>query len=362
MPPPTETVSLLSSLRHGDETAIQKAVDSAVVGGPALRDFFNELFTFSGEYHRCNWSSDGVVHHPLMELNALKNLASLRLDSPSRLIAEEAATICMKLDQQKQEMKLTVPTPEMLNRPLFTQEFIQAIGEAERERAVLEAAKISAVSDNPVSVIEIMMEIATYHMDRIGSFVYGIFRSAVFSGRDSSETFVKLLLTALMDEPWLMDVAEGNATASLAPYLQDALAKDDHSVIYLFAVGERLWQADSVRQPGFRKGLSVWAADRFEASAEQGSNDSIVSSTEKADILTHLDDENAISLSNAISQAREQQDWSWPVSIAERWIQSSCGDSSQFLLLDSLQSLLRTAPAKLIPVIAERLLVIDRLN
>ncbi len=362
MLPAADTLSLSLSLCHGNETAIQKAVDSAVADGPALRDFFKELFTFSAEYHRCCWASNGVVHHPLMELNALKNLASLRLDFPSRSIAEEAATICMKLKLEKQEMELTVPMPEMLNQPLFTQEFIRAIGEAEREKAFLEAAKISAVSDNPASVIEIMMEIATYHMDRIGSFVYGIFRSAVFSGGGFSDKFVKLLLSALTDEPWPIDVVDGNTMASLTPYLEDALAKDDQLVIFRFAAGKRLWQADNVRQSGFRKGLSFWAAERFDTSAEEEINGSMVSATGKADIITALDEGNSLLLSNAILQRREQQDWSWPVSVAERWIQSDCGAGSQFLLLDSLQSLSRTAPTKLIPVISERLLVTDRLN
>ena len=362
MPPAADTLLLPLSLRHGDETTIQKAVDTAVADGPSLRGFFKELFTFSVKYHRCRWFSDGVAHQPLIELNALKNLASLRLDSPSRSIAEAAVTICMKLKQKKQEVELTIPTPEMLNQPLFTQEFVWAVGEADREKAVLEAAKISAVSDNPASVIEVMMEISTYHMDRIGSFVYSVFRSAVFSGVDSSEKFVKLLLSALTTEPWPMEVLESNAVASLTPYLEDALTKDDHSVISRFAAGERLWRADSVRQSGFRKGLSVWVAERFEVSAEQESNDTMVGATEKAGILMALDEGNVSTLSNAISQARDQEDWSWPVSVAERWIQSSCRDGSQFLILDSLQSLSRTAQAKLIPVIAERLLKTDRLN
>ena len=97
MPPAADTLLLPLSLRHGDETTIQKAVDTAVADGPSLRGFFKELFTFSVKYHRCRWFSDGVAHHPLIELNALKNLASLRLDSPSRSIAEAAVTICMKL-------------------------------------------------------------------------------------------------------------------------------------------------------------------------------------------------------------------------------------------------------------------------
>ncbi len=279
MPSTAEPVSLTSSLLSGDSDAVEIAVGRAVKNGSSLRDFFKKLFTFSAKHHRCRWSSAGSAHHPLMELNALKNLAALRLDSPSRAIAEAATRICRESDLAEQQIELPAPTPEMLSQPLFTQQFVRAVGEGDREKAALEAAKISAVSDNPAAVIEIMMEIATHHMDRLGSFVYGVYRSAVFSGRDTMETFMKLLLSALTDEPWPMEVVEESAASSLSPYFNDALRNTDATVLCRFAAANRLWSSESVRRTGFRKGLSVWAEEQFESSLEQGGNGSIGGAT-----------------------------------------------------------------------------------
>lgn len=362
MPSTAEPVPLASTLLGGDSNDVEIAVERAVKNGSSLRDFFRELFTFSAEHHRCRWSSDGAAYHPLMDLNALKNLAALRLNSPSRSIAEEATRICMEIGRAEQETEPPTPTPEMLNQPLFTQQFVRAVGEADREKAALEAAKISAVSDNPAAVIEIVMEIATHHMDRIGSFVYGVYRSAVFSGRDTMEKFMKLLLSALTNEPWPMEPVEESATSSLSPYLDDVLRSADDAVLCRFAAANRLWSAESVRETGFRKGLSVWAAERFEASGEQESNGSTIDASANADFLVALDEGDLSMLSSAVSQAVSQDDWSWPASVAERWIDSDRQDGSRFLLLDSLQSLSRTAPRGLLPIILEPLIEADRLK
>ncbi|MEE2876357.1 MAG: hypothetical protein VX822_01055 [Candidatus Neomarinimicrobiota bacterium] len=361
MPSTSESHVLASSLNSGDETAIERVVAKAASDGSSLRDFFKELFKYSAKNHRCEWSSDGVALHPLTDLNALKNLAALRLDSPSRSIVKEVTKICLKVDRFEQEFELENPTPIMLNQPLFTQEFIWAVAEADREKAVLEAAKILAVSDNPSVVIEIVMEIATHHMERIGSFAYSVYRSATFSGRDAIGDFLILLLSALTDEPWPLAPVEGNTTSSLTPYLEDVLRRGDDPAFCQFATAARLWSVDSVRQPGFRKGLLVWAQEMFEASAELEHNGSTDGVSAQVSIMTALDEGNISKLSSAVAQARAQNDWSWPTLVAERWIELASGKRSRFLFLDSLQSVSRTAPASLLPLIAERLVEVDRL-
>ena len=121
-----ESTLLALSLIEDDKNKINNLISEVTVNAKTLRMFFRDLLCFSALYQRCSWSKDGVVSHPLIQLNALKNLASLRLEKPSKAIVKRAITISQKSIKPKIAIKSSTFNDAELNKPLLTQEFISA--------------------------------------------------------------------------------------------------------------------------------------------------------------------------------------------------------------------------------------------
>ncbi|MBF88184.1 MAG: hypothetical protein CMG75_00730 [Candidatus Marinimicrobia bacterium] len=354
-----ESTLFASHLIQGDEEQIDNLISKAIVNPENLRDFFKELLCFSALYQRYSWSMDGVAFHPLIQLNALKNLASLRLNQPSKLIAEKAIEISQKSIKSRIDNGELNISDDELNKPLFTHEFISAIKSGDIEKAKIEAKKISMVSDNPSSVIEIIMEIGIMNMDELGAFVYSVYRSSIFSGSKNSHVFIALLLSCLDNRQWSFDIKRENQLSDLSLFMNFALENSNLSELNLFSTAIRLWNGECVRQTNFREGLSFWAINRFDAlSIEESKRTSSINNSKK-DIIYYIKSGNVHDLSNALIRAQSKNEWTWPANLVELWIKSSKSLDINFDHLDSVQSLAKGADPFSMVLIAKRLIEIN---
>lgn len=354
-----ESTLFALSLIENDNNKINNLISEVTVNAKTLRIFFRDLLCFSALYQRCSWSKDGVVSHPLIQLNALKNLASLRLDKPSKAIVKRAITISQKSIKSKIDSRSSTFTDEELNKPLLTQEFISAFKNGDIKKARIEANRISIISDNPSSVIEIMMEIAIMYMDQLGAFVYSVYRSSVFSGSKQSHIFINLLLSSLGNRQWPFDINEDNEFSELSPFMKYVLQNSNFSEFNLFSTATRLWNGESVRQANFKQGLYAWAKKKFDISTDPESNINPSTINYRKDIIYLLERGNADYLSNALIQAQSNNKWTWPLNVVELWIESSKSQNLNFDYLDALQSVARVAEPKSMQLIAKRLLEIN---
>lgn len=243
-----------------------------------------------------------------------------------------------------------------LNQPLFTQDFLQAVADGDGGRARHEAAKIALVSDNPASIIEMMMEVATHHMDGIGAFVYAVYRSAAFCGASHTNCFVQLLLSELTRKPRPLALIDEVRDNDLLPYLAAALEKGEDSDLSLLSTALRLWELDTVRQAGYRKGLSAWAARQFPVQPEAGENGKVARATPVITIMDALETSNREALTALLLAARETESFTWATDLAEKCLEASQVEDTHFVTLDALQALVKASPVPHVPLIAKRLI------
>ena len=356
----TSETPLLSSLSLESElNGLKNVINEAVSSDTTLRLFFKDLFRFSASNHGTYAASDENRTHPLIALNSLKNLAALRLDSPSRPIIEKAIEICHHSQASDDSPAKIELKQEELDQPLFTQDFLRAVVEGDAEKARCEAAKIAVVSGNQVAVIEMMMEVATHHMDELGTFVYGVYRSAVFGGEKEPEPFMNLLLTEVTKQPRPIETADLSGDDSLYPFLGDVLKNSDDRDFSLFSTALRLWETGSPRQSGYRKGLKLWAERQFKSKPLTEETGVLRKESSANSIIKAIKDNNPSQLTHFLFRARAADDWSWTTELAESWIESFEMKESDFLLLDSLQSLIKGVPESFIPLLAVRLLQVN---
>ena len=356
----TSETPLLSSLSlENDLNGLKNVINEAVSSDTTLRLFFKDLFRFSASNHGTYAASDENRTHPLIALNSLKNLAALRLDSPSRPIVEKAIEICHHSQASDDSPAKIELKQEELDQPLFTQDFLRAVVEGDAEKARCEAAKIAVVSGNQVAVIEMIMEVATHHMDELGTFVYGVYRSAVFGGEKEPEPFMNLLLTEVTKQPRPIETADLSGNVSLYPFLGDVLKNSDDRDFSLFSTALRLWETDSPRQSGYRKGLKLWAERQFKSKPLTEETGALRKESSANSIIKTIKDNNPSQLTHFLFRARAADDWSWTTELAESWIESFETKESDFLLLDSLQSLIKAVPESFIPLLAVRLLQVN---
>ena len=356
----TSETPLLSSLSLESElNGLKNVINEAVSSDTTLRLFFKDLFRFSASNHCIYEASYENRTHPLIALNSLKNLAALRLDSPSRPIVEKAIEICHHSQASDDSLAKIELKQEELDQPLFTQDFLRAVVEGDAEKARCEAAKIAVVSGNQVAVIEMIMEVATHHMDELGTFVYGVYRSAVFGGEKEPEPFMNLLLTEVTKQPRPIETADLSGDDSLYPFLGDVLKNSDDRDFSLFSTALRLWETDSPRQSGYRKGLKLWAERQFKSKPLTEETGALRKESSANSIIKAIKDNNPSQLTHFLSRARAADDWSWTTELAESWIESFETKESDFLLLDSLQSLIKGVPESFIPLLAVRLLQVN---
>tara|TARA_B100000686_G_scaffold353207_1_gene457880 strand:+ start:2789 stop:3880 length:1092 start_codon:yes stop_codon:yes gene_type:complete len=354
-----ESTLLALSLIEDDKNKINNLISEVTVNAKTLRMFFRDLLCFSALYQRCSWSKDGVVSHPLIQLNALKNLASLRLEKPSKAIVKRAITISQKSIKPKIAIKSSTFNDAELNKPLLTQEFISAFKHGDIEKARIEASRISIISDNPSSVIEIIMEIAIMYMDQLGAFVYSVYRSSIFSGSKQSHIFINLLLSALGNRQWPVDLIEEKKFSELSPFMEYVLQNSNFSEFNLFSIAMRLWNGESVRKGNFRQGLYAWGEKKFDVLTDLELNINLSTINYRKDIIHLLKKGNPDYLSNALIRAQSNNKWTWPLNVVELWIESSKSHHLNFDHLDALQSIARVADPKSMRFIAKRLLEVN---
>ncbi len=355
----SEKPALSPLFQDNDLNGLKNEIDKTVSSKTALKHFFLDLFQFSASNHRTYTAPDDNSAHPLRTFNSLKNLAALRLESPSRPIVEKSIEICHQFERSGDRPVKPELKEEELQQPLFTQDFLWALTEGETEKARHEAAKIVVVSDNPSAVMEMVMEVTAHHMDALGAFVYGVYRSAVFCGGKKLEPFLDLVLTEVTKRTRPMEVSDSLQYDSLHPFLDDVLRNGDDRIVSLFSTALRLWDMDSVRQSGYRKGLKVWADRKFKPKSFTEDNGVSWKGSPADSVVTAIEGNNLSQLAHTLLWVRSTDDWSWATDLAEKWIESFETEESDFLMLDSLQSFTRVVPEQFMPLLAVRLLKVN---
>jgi len=233
----------LKDIHFKSKSEINSFCLSASSSIKSFKEFFQKLFIFSTSNKIIHKEIGGYFEHPLIELNALKNIASLNLEKPSTEIVLRAIEILLQnlsnqIDSSKSEININ---SEILNSPLLTDVFSRSIINNDYKIARIEASKIIAMSDNPISILEVLMELSIDNFNELGPLTYSLYRTGRFSNENFMQ-FIDILINPNIKKLNFKKNKLINKKKDLRVFLPNLFnKKKDINLIIFFFIVLKLW-------------------------------------------------------------------------------------------------------------------------
>lgn len=238
----------------GDYSAVSEILSGALKGGEALVEFVNDfLYLGAGiEY------GGPVNQHPILALNALKNIIADNRHQPSEILLRFALdTVVDSPLRTGDSAVLEQVEKKGPGSVVFVRDLEEALLSGDMELSETEAARIQLVAENPACVLELIAQVTLREPVVFAGFVYHLLRAHAFRrSREDAWAYTKCALNELRKFPLSEADFQGNQTPD--GMLSRILAVDDVALWITFAAVWRLWELDCVRRAGFRRAVSAW--------------------------------------------------------------------------------------------------------
>jgi len=193
--------------------------------------------------------------HPIIVLNALKNIIGDNRNNPSQKLLDSMANKSEIYPQRTDDQKvLDRVAKDGLGQTVFISDLEDACQSGNSLRMEIEAARINCVSENGLGGLEVLSEVALQDYDRFGIFVYHLQRSNVFQ-RDKENTWP--YTRCLLKEIAKSSLPEPHEKMDQRSEIMGQVPTDS-SELSQIAAARRLWEGDYVRINGYRRELSHW--------------------------------------------------------------------------------------------------------
>ncbi|NOZ03561.1 MAG: hypothetical protein GXO92_03010 [FCB group bacterium] len=246
--------SLREAVIADDYAAASELLKKALEGGEALIEFVND-FLYLGARIEYDGPTD---KHPILALNALKNIIADNRHQPSEILLRFALeTIIGSPLRTGDSVVLEQLEKEGPGSVVFVRDLEQAVLSGDMGKSEREAARIHLVADNSAGVLELITQLTLREPVVFAGFMYHLLRAYAFRRRqEEAWAYTKCALNELRKFPLSETNIRGNQTP--AKMLPRILAIDDVALWVTFAAVWRLWELDCVRQSGFRQAISTW--------------------------------------------------------------------------------------------------------
>lgn len=195
--------------------------------------------------------------HPIIVLNALKNIIGDDRQNPSQPLLDAMAELAEEFPQRTDDQAvLDRVAKDGLGLTVFIADLEDACQGGNPIEMEQEAARLQWVSENGLAGIDCLIEVALQDFDRLGTFVYHLQRANAFS-QDVKNTwsYIRCLLKEIakssLPEPHDKIEIDINNYLALPAFRLSSL-------VSLLSVAHRLWQGDYVRINGYRREISHW--------------------------------------------------------------------------------------------------------
>lgn len=236
------------------------SVNDAIKGGKSLRDFLAYCLKESVQIIY-NGSSR---YHPVITVNALKNIIGDDLDHPSEVLLESAYSLIERFPKRKDDADLiNRASSDGIEETAFISDIWERMESGDTGNIALDSAKIHLASDRGPAVLESVAEYALTNIPEFGSLTYHVLRAFAFQNDPKgSWPFVMCLLQELKKVS-LFEMHSGTEvrpreciTSVLASYNQDHWLD--------FASISRIWSCEYVRTDNYHREISHWLSGSFE--------------------------------------------------------------------------------------------------
>ena len=276
--------------------------------------------------------NDTPIVHPVVCMNAIKNILGDVRDSPSEILLTYAGNYIAGLKPREKDQKVLEDMPEDgIGLSIFISDLEDACQQGDAEQVQEEAARVYLAADGSPAILEVLAELALQNVEGNGGFIFHCLRAFAFKPeKERVWSFVQCILQTIKNQP-LPEPNEGtnNGPNDLGPIFLNCEQPIDWITI---AAVWRLWESEYMRLPGFKREISHWISNQ---NITQNGN---------------LDESNP---DNMIKFRKEGGNYF--VKLAENIIQSKNQVVERLAVLEALRFFVKKMPIDCLPIVAKKI-------
>ena len=206
--------------------------------------------------------NDTPIVHPVVCMNAIKNILGDVRDSPSEILLTYAGNYIAGLKPREKDQKVLEDMPEDgIGLSIFISDLEDACQQGDAVQVQEEAARVYLAADGSPAILEILAELALQNVEGNGGFIFHCLRAFAFKPeKERVWSFVQCILQTMKNQP-LPEPNEGtnNGPNDLGPIFLKCEQPIDWITI---AAIWRLWESEYMRLPGFKREISHWISNQ----------------------------------------------------------------------------------------------------
>ena len=206
--------------------------------------------------------NDTPIVHPVVCMNAIKNILGDVRDSPSEILLTYAGNYIAGLKPREKDQKVLEDMPEDgIGLSIFISDLEDACQQGDAVQVQEEAARVYLAADGSPAILEILAELALQNVEGNGGFIFHCLRAFAFKPeKERVWSFVQCILQTMKNQP-LPEPNEGtnNGPNDLVPIFIKCEQPIDWITV---AAVWRLWESEYMRLPGFKREISHWISNQ----------------------------------------------------------------------------------------------------
>ena len=206
--------------------------------------------------------NDDPIVHPVVCMNAVKNILGDVRDSPSEILLTYAGNYIAGLKQREKDRKvLEDMSKESIGLTIFISDLEDACQQGDAAQVQEEAARFYLVADGSPAILENLAELALQNVEGYGGFIYHCLRAFAFKPeKEHVWSFVQCILQTIKKQP-LPEPHKGadNGFDDMQPVFLNCEQPIDWITV---AAVWRLWESEYTRLPGFKREISHWISNQ----------------------------------------------------------------------------------------------------
>jgi len=246
-------VSLFDRLKEGDVNTCYQHLDNASLGGEALVKYLNTLLYYAVSI---NWEND-IKDHPIIVINAIKNIISDSRDKPSKILLKYGLDILIESEIRDDNKYLSDIETSGPSSTVFVGSLEDAIQANDWGKAKIFTAKFFLASDRSRAIIDTIADLGLQDIESNALFIFHILRAFHFKKKRSQVwAYACCLINVLQSKPLpsphdKKDIEPSKLIDSISSY-------NDFELLLTFAAISRIWNEEYVRERSYKREISHW--------------------------------------------------------------------------------------------------------
>ena len=276
--------------------------------------------------------NDAPIVHPVVFMNAIKNILGDVRDSPSEILLTYAGNYIAGLKPREKDKKVLQDMPEDgIGLSIFISDLEDACQQGDALQVQEEAARVYLAADGSPAILEILAELALQNVEGNGGFIFHCLRAFAFKPeKERVWSFVQCILQTMKNQP-LPEPNEGtnNGPNDLVPIFLKCEKPIDWITV---AAVWRLWESEYMRLPGFKREISHWISNQN---------------------ITHNGNPDGSNPDNMVKFRNEGGNYF--VKLAEDITQSKGNIVERLIALEALRFFVKKMPIDCLPIVSNKI-------